>query len=86
MTFAFLYPFILGTILTIIVKKSKITFSNFSLSLYNSGVLTLTIGSFIKGIFIIAGTSSKYQIIYTILGTMLILLSIISIIKQIKKT
>ena len=78
MTYLFLYPLIGGIILFLFFKAFNIKIFNISLNLYNSSILTLTIGSLLKGIFEIAGTSSPFQIYYMTAGYFLFGFSIIT--------
>ena len=72
MTYMFLYPLIGGIIAILINRDNNRIFNN----LYSYGIATLTVGSFIKGILEIAGTNSIYEIIFYIVGIILILLAI----------
>lgn len=73
MSFMFLYPllggaliyFLLGMIASNIaaVKRYRLGYN-----LYNSGIATLTVGSFFKGILDIAGTASAYTKAFMIVG------------------
>jgi hypothetical protein len=77
MTWMFLYPLIGGILLFIISgllpkltnKEGYRIFYN----LYNAGIATLTVGSFMKGIFDIAGTSSRYVLAFYITGILFLL-------------
>ena len=82
MTWMFLYPLMGGILFfplsgIMIPRISQFSgFRTFS-NIYNSGVATLTVGSFLRGIMDIAGTSSRYVIIYYQIGWFLIGCSII---------
>ncbi len=81
MTYMFIYP------LTIGVVSSVLNYKNFNgvTDLFLCGILTLTIGSFLQGIFEIAGTSSYYSIVFYIIGVIVILVGLIYLaIKMIK--
>jgi uncharacterized membrane protein YdcZ (DUF606 family) len=86
MTFIFLYPLIGGTFVFFIIEnilKKKV--KRLAFNFYNSGVATLVVGSLISGIFEIAGTSSKYQSIFYILGYTFIILSVLKFLLDTKK-
>ena len=72
MTFMFLYPLI-GGIPVLFIKD----LNRFFISAYSCGIATLTVGSFVQGVFKIAGTSSEYPIIYYIVGVFLIFIAFI---------
>lgn len=78
MTYMFLYPLIGGVAvfglcaMFNIKAKSRIAYN-----LYNSGIAALTVGSMLKGVFDIAGTSSGYLAIYTFGGGALCLIGIV---------
>ena len=82
MTYMFLYPLLLGIFVSLINYENNNEVTDFSFC----GILTLTIGSFLKGIFEIAGTSSEYEILFYLAGIILIIIGlIILVIKTIKK-
>ena len=64
MTWMFLYPFVLGIISTFLNYKGNKVVKD----LFFFGILTLTIGSFLKGVFEIAGTASAFQFVYYVFG------------------
>lgn len=64
MNFMFLIPLLLGTINVLVNIHNSIVSNDLALC----GILTLTMGFFTKGIFEIAGTSSKYQLVYYVVG------------------
>ena len=73
MTWMFLYPLIGGTLFYLAINgfANKISrFSGYRLAynIYNSGIATLTFGSFLKGIIQIAGASSPYIVFYYVVG------------------
>lgn len=72
MTYMFIIPLIMGSCVYFIIKRPNRIFKN----IYNAGVATLIVGSFVKGIFEIAGTASKYEIVFLIVGFGLVILSI----------
>lgn len=79
MTYLFIIPLIGGSIFLFINKK------NIKYNLYHLGIITLIIGSLIKGILEIAGTSSVFNIVYFIFGISLIIISIVKYIINFKK-
>lgn len=86
MNFMFLYPLIGSALIYFPLKNLKFKNLRLSFNFYNTGLAILTIGSLLRGIFQIAGTSSDYTIYYSILGWSLTLISFfIIIIKLIKK-
>ena len=73
MTWMFLYPLMGGILFLplsgiVIPKVSRVTGHRAFFNIYNSGIAMLTAGSFLKGIMEIAGTSSKYVVIYYQMG------------------
>lgn len=79
MTYMFLYPLIGGIGLFSLLKLLKLPIPKRMIyNIYNSGIATLTLGSCIQGIFEIAGTSSKYQAVYYIIGFSFVLFSLVS--------
>ena len=82
MSLMFLYPLIggtLGFLLLWLLKPAADSIPNYRVyyNFYNSGIATLVIGSLLKGIFDIAGTSSPYTIIFFIVGCLLIVAGVI---------
>jgi len=73
MTWMFLYP-LMGGILFLplsgimIPKVGRATGHRVFFNIYNSGIAMLTTGSCLKGVMEIAGTSSKYVVIYYQIG------------------
>ena len=79
MLLAFLIPLLLGVVTKIIFsKKKKKILKKSTNSIFNNGIITLTIGSILKGILDIYGTTNKLLIIYLILGVLLIIIAIFS--------
>lgn len=73
MSWMFLYPFVGGTLVYTLVALlapavSRAEGFRLSANIYNSGIATLTIGSFLKGILDIAGTASSYTIVFYAAG------------------
>lgn len=71
---AFLIPLLLGCLASLIFFKKQNVIEN---NLYNAGIITLTIGSILKGVLDIYGTTNEKLILYLILGVLFIVLSII---------
>ncbi len=82
MSFMFLYPLLLGCVpyflLWLWIQKPE-GIRHFSLlqTIWNAGIATLTIKSALKGVFDIAGTSSPYLIYFTVLGIILLNVSLL---------
>ncbi|MDK2780010.1 MAG: hypothetical protein PWP61_307 [Trichococcus sp.] len=81
MTWMFLYP-LAGGLLIYLVATAKVgivdteRFRSFS-NLYHSGIATLTVGNFLKGVLEIAGTDSVYLAYFCIVGSSMVLLGIL---------
>ncbi|CDM69915.1 putative membrane protein [Clostridium bornimense] len=81
MTYMFLYPLVGGVLfygiimlfIPSIVNKKKY---RFFYNIYNSGIAILTVGSLLRGVMEIAGTSSFYLMVYTLIGWLCIIISI----------
>lgn len=75
MIYAFGYPLILGLVPVLIMHFSRIKKMPGTLSgqLYRCGIYTLTIGSVVKGVLEIYGTTSRLSDLYTPTGYLLIL-------------
>ena len=74
MIFAFLIPLVLGYILLPIVLNRAHWASVFC---YHASIMTLTIGSVVKGVLDIYGTTNSLVIVYFIVGIVLQVISII---------
>jgi hypothetical protein len=78
MTWMFLYPLLGGVLLFFLLDRllpEQVTrFSGYRLfyNSYNSGIATLTVGSFLKGVFAIAGTDSAYLAGFYVAGGLFI--------------
>jgi|WetSurMetagenome_2_1015567.scaffolds.fasta_scaffold108478_2 hypothetical protein len=75
MTFMFAYPLIGGTVVYLligVVSRLRMP-GRFVINTYNSGIAALTVGSLLRGIFSIAGTSSPYQPILVVAGVVMVL-------------
>lgn len=73
MTWMFLYPLVGGAVLYSIICLTipgviRLQQYRFFFNLYNSGIATLTLGSFLKGILHIAGTDSVYTACFDAAG------------------
>lgn len=85
MTYMFLYPLVGGVLfygivmlfIPSIVNKKKY---RFFYNIYNSGIAILTVGSLLRGVMEIAGTSSFYLIFYTLIGWLSVIISISALI------
>ena len=86
MTFMFVFP-LFGMISSLIIYKNiniKIIPKDITKKLFRCGIATLTIGSCVRGIFDIYGTSVNLIILYWIFGTALLIISLITWIITIK--
>jgi hypothetical protein len=77
MTWMFLYPLIGGALFYFLIYGAAsriIRFNGYRLffNIYNSGIATLTFGSFLKGILEIAGADSIYLVFYYAVGAVFI--------------
>ncbi len=68
-----LFPFFLGTVPALIFEKTNSSISDWALQFWNCGVITLTVGSLLNGIFDIFGTYFDMFGIFMISGTLLII-------------
>ena len=85
MNLMFLYPLLGGVVVYYILGyllKNKKNSMIISFNLYNSGIAILTVGSLLRGIMDIAGTSSQYIKYYFIIGVLVIITSVIGFIKN----
>ena len=84
MIYAFAYPLIMGVLpFMMIYKCEKIRVpGRISENLYNAGVGTLTVGSIIKGVLIIYGTTNALSKIYFIVGIGMVVLGITAYLLQ----
>lgn len=79
MSWMFLYPLIGGliyfTIIRMVFKKTcRLNGYRFFYNLHNTGIALLTVGSFLKGVLGIAGTSSNYNTVFFVIGWFFILI------------
>ena len=77
MIYAFLIPLILGLLINTIIYFTKIVSSKMGSCLYNNGIITLTVGSILRGVLDIYGTTNMYLKIYLYAGVLLIIAGII---------
>ena len=79
MSYAFLLPAIFGILVSFILYFFKINKmpSKLESNLYNFGIVTLTIGSIVNGVLEIYGTTNWKVYIYYIIGTFLVISSLI---------
>ncbi len=77
MIYAFLIPLILGLLINTIIYFIKIVPSKMGSCLYNNGIITLTVGSILRGVLDIYGTTNMYLKIYLYAGVLLIIAGII---------
>lgn len=86
MIYAFGIPLVLGVVPSIIIlMHGKNMPSRAALNSYNSGVAMLTLGSVVKGILDIYGTTNVLLLVYPIAGCMLIIIGMILAYVSIKK-
>ncbi len=79
MTLMFLYPLILGIVCTLLNSQNNKSVAN----IFMLGIITLTVGSFLNGVLVIAGATSDFIPIYYIFGIIEIVIGIILKIVQI---
>lgn len=79
MMFAFTIPLLLGSLVYVIIYKLSLNkyFSYLGIKLYNCFIITLIIGSLMKGFLDIYGTTNKLISIYLVISVSLLILSII---------
>jgi hypothetical protein len=79
MTFMFGYPLLGGAAVYLLIGALPKAWlpGRFAINAYNSGIATLTVGSALRGVFDIAGTSSPYQLVFTIAGIAMISLGVL---------
>ncbi len=77
--YAFVYALVFGCLFRIILIKSPVQYmpGHLSNSMYDCGIITLTVGAIIDGILEIYGTVSTYIRYYYIVGTLVMLLALI---------
>lgn len=77
MTYMFLYPLIGGALpalpLWLLAGRGRhVPQSRVAYNLYNAGIATLTVGSFLVGVLEIAGTASTYTFVMRLIGAGLV--------------
>lgn len=77
MTYMFLYPLVGGVLPALLfwvlaIGGARLPRSREAFNLYNAGIATLTVTSFLQGVFEIAGTASEYTTTLRILGAGLV--------------
>lgn len=77
MNFMFLWPLIC-LVIYIVLAVVKSAPNRFSENILNAGTATFTVGSMIRGIFEIAGTSSDYEMYFFILGGVLAVTGVVT--------
>lgn len=84
MTYMFIYPLVSGILVNIfiLINKNIIKLKSFYIgkSILNYGIAIIVFRGFMKGVFEIAGTDSRYLVYYFYVAIILILFSIIFII------
>lgn len=87
MLLAFLFSLLGGAVIySIIFLNNKNIISEKGMNIYDMSLITIMIGSIIKGVLEIYGTTNSLIIVYWIVGIVLLLISTIINIKNIKKT
>jgi len=83
MIFMFVYPLLLGLAPSLIMKIKNLG----RLPVFwNDGVICLTIGSLLKGVFEIYGTESSYVKFFYIIGAILLIIGGVMYFMELKKT
>lgn len=83
MIYAFAIPLVLGVLPNLLLAmQNKFFCSKLSTSLWNFGVMTLTLGSTVKGVIDIYGTTNGKVILYLWGGLILLSLAIICLILE----
>lgn len=73
MVCAFLIPLLGGFLVNLIIESARFVIpGKWSSNLYNSGIAALTVGSIVKGVLDIYGTTNHLTIIYLIAGLVLV--------------
>lgn len=87
MIFAFLIPFLGGTVVFYTIKRFAISSmpGESLVRLYNCGIATLTVGSIFQGVLEIYGTTNSLVNVYLVVGAMLIILAVAIYIRAILK-
>jgi len=83
MIYAFAFPLFLGALPLIIIAASKKQIpSCLSLKIWNFGIATLSVGSIVKGILNIYGTTNRLLIVYPAAGVLLLFAGLITCLKK----
>lgn len=88
MIYAFMIPLVMGSLVSgiIYVLDLKILPNRISNNFYRASIITLTVGSVIKGVLDIYGTTNNLISYYLIAGIILVIISILIHIKEVIKT
>lgn len=83
MSLMFLIPLLGGSLLyallgLLVPQADQVRHYRLAYNAYNSGIATLTIGSLLKGVFDIAGTSSAYLLTFNLGGWILLLIGLVT--------
>ena len=80
MIYAFLIPLLFGFTLYLVIYKMEFNkyLSELGMSLYNISLITFTLGSVMKGVLEIYGTTNKLVSLYSRIGIFLVIISILS--------
>jgi hypothetical protein len=89
MSLMFLYPLLGGALpfflLWLFVPRAEnVRHYRLLYNCYNSGIAALTVGSTLRGVFEIAGTSSPYSIVFTVCGWTLCSIGLLLFLFQLK--
>ena len=79
MIFAFLIPLLLGVVVFKILEITKTKINFLTINFYNATIITLVVGSLMKGFLDIYGTTNNLIYGYLIISGVLLLLTIITI-------
>ena len=86
MIFAFAIPFVLGVIPCVIASKTGCRVpAAYTTQLYAGGVMALTVGSVMKGVLDIYGTTNQKIILYPIAGAALLIAGVVLAVRDIKR-
>ncbi len=87
MMYAFIIPLLLGVFVYVVLYLTKFNLyvSEFGMQIYNSSIISLTLGSIMKGVLEIYGTTNNLIIYYLIISIILIILSIVINVISVKK-
>lgn len=78
MIYAFAYPLVGGALPYIIISiNNKPKPQGLSAQLYHCGIATLTVGSIVKGVLEIYGTTNKLSAVYGTVGSALIITAVV---------